>query len=707
VAPAIHRDVERALERHYGEVVDVPTFLRWRSWIGADRDGNPNVTPEVTRHALARHRETALEMHLDELAELREELSISDRLTPTPAALRQAVAEIRDESGDAGDYRQEPYRRLISSLERRLTRLLYDVTGGDGPARDARDPVRSTAIAPAYDAAAYVADLELIRDSLEESGLGELVRHGRLGRMLVLARTFGFCMAALDVRQHSRIHEQAVAAILAAAGIEDDYDALDEEARVTLLERELRKPRPLLSAGTDLPAAARDMLDTLAMVGDAQRRDADCIGSYIVSMTHSASDMLEPMLLAKEAGLLTVRGDAIESTLDFVPLFETIEDLSNAEMRMRELFANVTYRLQLDARHGFQEIMLGYSDSNKDGGYWMANWALHRAQHQLGAVCREHGIDFRLFHGRGGTVGRGGGRANLAISAMPRAAHNGRLRVTEQGEVISFRYALAGLAHRHTEQLVSAQLLATASADVASDPRDDMSDDATLELMDDIASASMRAYRELIDEDGFWDWYISATPIEQISRLPIASRPVSRTNAAEVEFDDLRAIPWVFAWTQTRYIVPGWYGVGYALNSALMQDGALNRLRTLYREWPFFAAVVNNAQREMARTRLPIAGRYARLGATDHAKYHDRITSDFNAARAAILDLTGQADLLEGSIVIRKSIELRNPYTDVLNLIQIELLRRIRGVDEKDRESLRQLLFLSINGIAAAMQSTG
>jgi phosphoenolpyruvate carboxylase len=694
VAPRIHRDVERALERHYGSVADVPVFLRWRSWIGSDRDGNPNVTPDITRYALSRHRQTALEMHLHELRELREELSISERLAAAPAALRRAIEGLDGDDEEAHTYSQEPYRRLIAALERRMARLLDDQHASTA----AFDAVTS------YDATAYVADLEVIRSALDESGFGELARNGRLGRMLVLARTFGFCMAALDVRQHSRIHEETVAGLLAAAGVEADYCALAEDTRVALLERELRNPRPLLPPGADLDAVARDTLATFALVRDAQRRDPHCIGSYIVSMTHSVSDLLEPMLIAKEAGLLRVSGDGFDSALDFVPLFETIDDLSTSDERMRELFANATYRRQLAARDRFQEIMLGYSDSNKDGGYWMANWALHRAQDRLGSVCREHDIDFRLFHGRGGTVGRGGGRANLAIAAMPRAAHNGRLRVTEQGEVISFRYALSGLAHRHTEQLVSAQLLATARADDA----EDEPDEDAWSLMHDIASTSMQAYRELIDSDSFWGWYIRTTPIEQISRLPIASRPVSRGNAAEVAFDDLRAIPWVFAWTQTRYIVPGWYGVGHGLAAALRDQSHAETLHRLYREWPFFAAVVNNAQREMARARLDIAERYARLhDDPEGSAYHDRITADFQLAREAILRITGQTALLDTSPVIRRSIELRNPYTDVLNLVQIELLRRYREAADDAREPLRQLLFLSINGIAAAMQSTG
>ncbi|MGH7465837.1 MAG: phosphoenolpyruvate carboxylase, partial [Longimicrobiales bacterium] len=358
VAPQIHRDVERALERHYGEAVDVPVFLRWRSWIGSDRDGNPNVTPQVTRHALSRHRQTALQMHLDELRDLREELSISDRLTSPPPMLQQMIEEVEDDPAGAHAYRHEPYRRLIAALEHRLERLLETASAA---AADTGAP---------YDATAYIADLVGIARALEESGFGELARHGRLGRMLVLARTFRFCMAALDVRQHSRVHEEAVAALLAAAGVENDYTALAEAARVALLERELRNPRPLLPPGTELPAVARDMLDTFAMIRDALGRDPDCVGSYIVSMTHSASDMLEPMLLAKEAGLLRIDDGRFESAFDYVPLFETIDDLAGSEARMAELFANSTYRMQLDARDGFQEIMLGYSDSNKDGGYW-------------------------------------------------------------------------------------------------------------------------------------------------------------------------------------------------------------------------------------------------------------------------------------------------------------------------------------------------
>ncbi|MEJ2503902.1 MAG: phosphoenolpyruvate carboxylase, partial [Gemmatimonadota bacterium] len=553
-APRIHRDARRALVRAYGEAadaVDVPVFLRWRSWIGSDRDGNPNVTPEVTRWTYERHRTAAVALHRRELEALLKELSISERLAPVPDRLRKRLE--RGGGGTRTDpFPGEPYRRLVA-------RMIDGLETGT--------------------AADLAADLDLLREALQEAGFESVARDGRLQRCRVLVRTFGFHLAALDVRQHSAVHERAVGALLAAAGVEKDYAALSESERVEVLGRELRNPRPLAPIGADLDPAAAEALETFGAIRDIARSSPDALGAYIVSMTHSVSDLLEPMLLAKEAGLWKYAAPgpgsgpgSAETPLDFVPLFETIDDLHEAADRMRALFGNDVYRLQLEARDGFQEIMLGYSDSNKDGGYWMANWALHRAQASLGAVCRDHGVDFRLFHGRGGTVGRGGGRANQAIGAMPAAAQNGRIRLTEQGEVISFRYALPGIAHRHAEQLVSAVLLSVAHT-AEGEPGGGYAAGAAptseaAELMGRIAERSMTAYRGLIDDPGFWSWYVAATPIEQISRLPIASRPVSRGSATEVDFEGLRAIPWVFAWTQIRAIVPGWYGVGAGLGTA-------------------------------------------------------------------------------------------------------------------------------------------
>ncbi len=707
--PRLHRDAGFALRKHFpedeggiepGAAAAPPPFLRMRSWIGSDRDGNPNVTPEVTRWTVDLQRRRALGLLLHELRSLRAELSLSDRQVKVSEALARGAA-----AGGDRQLAHEPFRievdRWIGHLE-----ALRSAAGDDGDL---------DAEAERYRLDDFHADLERLARALVESGFAEAASHGRLHRVRVLAGAFSFRLAGLDVRQHSGVHEAALDEIFRLAGVTSGYADLPEEEKLAVLERELDQPRPLLAPGAALSPPTRDLLETLRIAGGALRRDPGSLSCFVVSMTHEPSDLLEVLLLAKEAGLWRAGSEGGERTacpLDLVPLFETVEDLEAAGERMAALFAHPAYSRHLEDRGRFQEIMLGYSDSNKDGGYWMANWALHRAQEALGRVCREHGVDFRLFHGRGGTVGRGGGRAGQAILAMPPVVHDGRIRFTEQGEVISFRYSLEAIARRHLEQIVSAMLLATAGeGEEASGERIDA---AAARLMSAVAERSQRAYRELIDDPGFWRWYTAATPIEQISNLPIASRPVSRGSTDEVDFEGLRAIPWGFAWTQTRYLVPGWYGIGRALAEVLEgEPGAREALARLYREWPFLTAVVNNAQREMARARLEIAERYARLAAEGDEEegasdFHARIAEDFRRAREAILAITGQEELLDTNPVIQKSIALRNPYTDVLNLLQIELLRRHRAATgEEEKKALREAIYLSINGIAAAMQSTG
>ncbi len=707
--PRIHADVRRALRNYWGDVAaaePLPAFLRFRSWIGGDRDGNPNVTAEVTRWTLARHRRAAIEMHTRELHELRRELSLSDRRLKLPpdflASLDRDAEEAPIPESELRAYRHEPFRRKISHLMERLRREL------DASA----DGLHSAGL---LDGAGLVGELESMRDALGACGFGDVASDGRLARCLDLARAFGLHLAAVDVRQHSHVHEAAVAELLRGAGVEGDYAGLDEAAKLERLRTELASPRPLLPPGAELSEPTADLLDALRALGDAAALEPDAIGSYVVSMTHTVSDILEPIVLAKEVGLWRTGPDGVSASLDFVPLFETIEDLEAAGGRMRELFADSVYRSTLDARAGLQEIMLGYSDSNKDGGYFMANWALHRAQRDLARVCREHGLDFRLFHGRGGTIGRGGGRANRAIGAMPPVVQNGRIRYTEQGEVISFRYGLPDLARRHTEQIVNAQLRGMIAWQALSegDSAASAEPDPAADVAGLVARESMRAYRELIDDPGFWSWYTTATPIAQISRLPIASRPVSR-GSGQVDFEGLRAIPWNFAWTQTRYGVPGWYGMGAGLSAALERFGD-ETLRELHGAWPFLSAVIGNAQLEMGRARLAIAAHYDRLavdaeGAANGnpaSAFHRRIEADFRRACEAVLRITGQSDILDESPVIRKSITLRNPYTDVLNLLQVELLRRSRNTSAPTGEAPGEALFVSINGVAAAMQSTG
>ncbi|MCS3628854.1 phosphoenolpyruvate carboxylase [Salinibacter ruber] len=706
--PAIHRDVQQALRRHYDATAELPAFLQYRSWIGSDRDGNPNVTADVTRWTVARQRRTTLEHYLDEIDELRDDLSISTRQLTVSDALEASLEADAEEIALPDDvrrqYQREPYRLKLCYIEERLRGLL-----------DRIDATDVAAMAGAYAADDLLADLDLIAESLQGHGFEDAAQSGQLHRLRSLVKTFGFHLAALDVRQHSGVHEDTVAALLDAGDVVDDYGALSEEEKLEVLSRELQNPRPLVSRHADLPADAAELMEVFGVLRAMQAVDPDIVGSYVVSMTHTVSDLLEPMLLAKEAGLGAVVDGSYRCPLDVVPLFETIEDLDAADDRMETLFTHPVYAAQLEGRDGFQEIMLGYSDSNKDGGYWMANWALHKAIHALGVVCDEHDVDLRLFHGRGGTVGRGGGHTSQAIRALPPVVHNGRIRMTEQGEIISFRYALPDIARRHVEQIVNATLTATARAQNTPAPENPLlADKVSMEsdvvaLMDRLAEEGMSAYRAFIDDPEGWQWYTAATPIEHISRLPIASRPVSRASAGEqVEFENLRAIPWVFAWTQTRYIAPGWYGTGQGL-ATLLEDApdARDTLRDLYENWPFFRTVLDSAQREMARARLPIAERYDALAEVD-TSFHAPIVDDYERAESAILEITDQAALFDGNPVLKKSIELRNPYTDVLNLIQIELLKRYRAsTDDAEQETLREAIFLSINGVAAAMQSTG
>ncbi|NND71762.1 MAG: phosphoenolpyruvate carboxylase [Rhodothermales bacterium] len=692
--PEIHLDLKRAVKEHYHVDLAVPVFLKFRTWIGSDRDGNPKVTADVTRETFRLQRRTAANLYLTELRELRRELSISERQRSTPAILVDSLAA--DESinpltdFESRLFRYEPYRRKITYMMHRLEKQVEVLD-------DHKVSIDQSLI---YGASQLKSDLHVLASALTDSGLADLVDNGRLGRLLIQIDAFGLHLNAMDVRQHSQIHELAMSELLRAAKVVDNYEDLSEDERVALLTHELDDPRPLLPIGIDLSPQTNDVLSTFRVIKQILDVEPDAIGSFIVSMTHDVSDLLEVMVLAKEAGLWRHQNGQVSTLIDVVPLFETVDDLKNADAFLATLFEHPIYRKQLSARSNLQEIMLGYSDSNKDGGYLMANWALHRAQERVGSVCARYNVECRLFHGRGGTVGRGGGRAGQAILAMPQVTHNGKIRFTEQGEVISFRYAFPEIARRHLEQITNAVLIAPHSAhpSVATDSRE-------AELLNRLSALSMQAYRHLVEDPNIWEWYVAITPIAQISNLPIASRPISRKSADEVDFDGLRAIPWVFAWTQTRYGVPGWFGMGSAYSS--VDDEEIQLMQTLYKEWPFFEAIIKNASLEMGRARLEISALYSRAQASPRAEeLHQLLLNDFSMAEKFVLAVTGETEILDHAPVIQKSIRIRNSYTDVLNLLQIELLHRRR--DNMDDESLLDhALLLSVNGIAAAMQSTG
>ncbi|MBW3622493.1 MAG: phosphoenolpyruvate carboxylase, partial [Armatimonadetes bacterium] len=718
VVPWLHDDLRTALRAAYPDhTFTLPAFLQYRSWVGGDRDGNPNVTPEVTWRTLLSHRELILKHYLRNVAELKREYSQSIRLVPITgeleASLDQDRREVPLDPEQANRLSLEPYALKLAFVQTRLEATLNHLRSLSdfnevGPAFHAEPP--------AYPSAEpFLQDLLILQYSLRQHHSSHLADEGGLGHLIVQARSFGFHLASLDVRQHSDEHTPLLDEIIAAARVLPDgarYSDLEEAEKVRVLTQELCSPRPLLPRnwqGSPDAMAGIAVFDVIRH--SRQYLSTDSVNAYIISMTHGISDILEVLLLAKETGLVRWRaseeGHALESDLDIVPLFETIEDLECCGELMAELFENGAYRDHLQARGFFQEIMLGYSDSNKDGGYLTANWSLQDTQGRLAEVCRKAGVTLRLFHGRGGTVGRGGGRANRAIMAQPPGSFDGRIRFTEQGEVASFRYSFPPIAHRHLEQIVSAVLLATTNIPEPAKVRDEWRD-AMARMADD----SKRTYRSLVYEDpDFWDFYTQATPIRHISRLPITSRPTFRPGRQLVGLEGLRAIPWVFAWIQSRYVVPGWYGMGSALSAFAEQNPHhLEILQQMYHEWAFFRTVVDNAQLELVRAHLPTAASYAarvepkELG----ERIHGRIVEEYRLAHEWILKVTQNDELLPNAHVIRHTVEMRNPAVEPLSKIQVALLEIWDRMEEEEQTpAWRDAILLSITGIAAAMQSTG
>ncbi len=681
VVPRIFRDVADAVEQSFNIRPELPPIVRYRTWIGGDRDGNPLVTSEMTSESLRLHREAAINLYHGKLDELMRLLSFSERRLSIPEELTarvqpdQLTHPVRDEF--AARLRHEPFRLKLAEMRGRLTAAVEDHA--------------------AYKVEAFVSDLELLVDSLRQMKLAEIVDSSGLGDLLIQAKVFGFHLAALDIRQHSDVHEHVVTELMALSGACQDYRSLGETERVDVLCRSIERAaldRPQIENVTD---ATRELLSVFGVIEQTCKRDRHAIGGYVISMASSVSDVLEVLWLLRLTDC---------PALDIVPLFETIDDLDHGHYLLDGMLANPVYREHVKSRGQFQEIMLGYSDSNKDGGFLMSSWVLHSAMSRLAEVCRTKDVRFRFFHGRGGTVGRGGGRSSRAIRATPRDSRSGGLRMTEQGEVVSFRYAIPDIAHRHLEQLVSATILAESDATSVAESRSSSDDHLMIRLGD----RAMATYRQLIDDSTFWDWFTQVSPIAHISALPIASRPVARSSGS-VHFENLRAIPWVFSWTQMRINVPGWYGIGSSLSEAIAEsEENIGILCRWYKEWKYFQAVIDNAQQEMARARLKIAHHYDKLapdGGRDPSKHFERISAEFQLARTAILQITGQQEILDNNPVIQRSIEQRNQPTDLLNLLQVELLRRYARADKTEKSALQPVLFASISGIAAAMQSTG
>jgi phosphoenolpyruvate carboxylase len=671
--------------------VGLPSFLRIGSWIGGDRDGNPHVTADVLQQTLRMQSDRALSFYLEELHALGGELSLDDEAVKLSDDLRA----LSDRSPDRSPHRtHEPYRRAISGIYARLaaTAPLLDRVAPRRPAVGA---------APPYAAAEELrADLDVIDRSLVANG-SELLARGRLRSLRRAVDVFGFYLAGIDLRQNSDVHERTIAELFSAAGGGIEYSTLNEEMKVDLLRQELSTTRPVASPFVSYSTQTHLEIAMLNAAQEAHRRyGRGSIPNYVISMTHGVSDILETALLLREGGLL--RPQTAELDVNIIPLFETIADLRGCGAIIERLFAIPEYRCLVAGRGHNQQVMLGYSDSNKDGGFLTSGWELYKAEMVLAEVCRRYGIRLSIFHGRGGSVGRGGGPSYQAILAQPPGAVQGSIRLTEQGEVIAAKYSNADVGRRNLEVLASATLEATLL------PAEGAQRTEYTEAIEELSWYAHQAYRRLVYEtDGFDRYFWESTVIAEIAHLNIGSRPASRGNSTRLA--DLRAIPWVFSWAQCRLMLPGWYGFGSAVTTWLAAHtrGGMARLQEMYREWPFFQMILSNMEMVLAKADIATASRYAEL--VEDRKLAQTIfellRAEWRRTIDALLKITAQATILERNPLLARSIRYRFPYLDPLNHIQIELLKRHRAGDADER--VVKGIHLTINGIAAGLRNSG
>lgn len=693
VLVAIYRDIEEGLATFYpNDEITVPSFIQYGSWIGGDRDGNPFVTPGVTIEALNVMRSAAIELLYDRLRWLAGRVSVHDHVVK-PTTLLDPLLERYGEmfpelSRRLAERNQgEPYRQLLTLMRERLA-----------AARNREKHGYETAIE-------LLDDLRVVKSALLEQKLSRIV-NGDLKDIIRLVDVFGFHLTMMDVRDHSGRHRATIDWMLRKAQVEDAYADLPPERRAELLLRLINDPRPLVyDHAADAPAVAREVLETLCTVRDhLQHHHTSKTPAYIISNSETPSDILEVLLLMKETGLCDVEGRA--TRLRIVPLFEDRQTLLDAPATMRTLLEMPEYRNALESSGGVQEVMVGYSDSNKDAGYFASSWGLFRAQRELASLFTEAGVEFLFFHGRGGAVGRGGGPTNKAILALPHNTVQGRIKMTEQGEVISTRYSTPEIAHRELELAMGA-ILAKSFPLRDWDGGDESPEQQRRfdQIMDRMGDVSTRKYRDLVYGDpDFVTFFYEATPIDAIARLQLGSRPAKRSSSNDIT--QLRAIPWVFSWTQCRIILPGWYGLGTALQVAIEEFG-LEEMQRLWQQKPSLHSTLSNAEMAIAKADMSIAERYVQL-VEDH-EIRDRIWTqirdEYELTVEMILSITGEEKLHDRDVRLQTTIERRNPYIDPLSLIQVELLRRWRANGENPE--LIETLHLAVNGIAGGLRNTG
>ena len=677
--------VKRRLARMFALDGDPMAFLRPGSWVGGDRDGNPFVSPQTLEYAVRRQSETVLDHYLEQLNLLGTELSICDAYVTTSKALKALAASDDHTSAHQMD---EPYRRALTTCYSRLAATRKALLG------------RAPILAPRWEAKPYAtpeefdADLKVMVESLRQNGDGDLA-DGRLLNLSEAVGAFGFHLAMMDLRQNAAVHERALDELLRDAKAVPSYVRLTEAKRVALLLKELATPRLLRSPYRRYSAETQRELDIADQAALLKKRfGTGCIANYVVSKTESVSDLLETALLMKEAGLFAP-GRKPAASLRIVPLFETIADLRAGADIMDAYFDLAPVKAMLESQDGIQEVMIGYSDSNKDGGYLTSNWETRSAIAKLTALGKARGVKMRFFHGRGGAVGRGGGSSFDAIRALPADANGSGIRITEQGEVVASKYGDPEIGRSSLETIIVAALLSQLSH------QKDAADDEAAELLARLSATAYSAYRGLVYETkGFDRYFRESTPLPEISDLKIGSRPASRSKSGRIE--DLRAIPWVFSWSQARVMLPGWFGFG----SAAREMGAKS-LRPLWQSSPFFRATVSNMEMVLAKSSMPIARRYSEL-VGDRAlaqKAYARIEEEWNLTVEAILVVTGQAGLLEHQPRLLNSIRLRLPYIDALNRLQVDLLRRRRAGDKSVETS--RAIHMSINGVSAGLRNSG
>lgn len=673
----IYEDLQVALETFYPDEdwSELPPVLRYASWIGGDRDGNPNVTTEVTIQTLATLHHTARQIYLEEIRFLSQHLTQDTENVGVSSALHAAVGASENSTKQ---YHSEAYRQQMTIICHKLENDAYRSSRG------------------------LLHDLLLVQESLN-SHRGRRVAMGAVQRLIRKVRLFGLHLVPLEIREDARLHAAALEEIFNYYGIVENYIALPEEEKQNLLTTEIRNRRPLFPNEISIfTETTQSVIHTWQMIGAAhQQYDPIVIDTIIASMSKQPSDVLAMLLLAREVG--------IDNDVYIVPLFETIDDLYHSPEVMSQLFNNVEYRRHLVARSGKrglrQQVMIGYSDSSKDGGYLASNWYLYHAQKILTEKCIEEGVSLELFHGRGGSIGRGGGPTNRAILSKPPESLRGGIKITEQGEVIAYRYSNKGIAHRHLNQVLNAVLVSMgiqAAQDVPAH---------YLEAMAALSELGRRSYRQFVYEsEGFTDYWQQATPINELSRLQISSRPARRRQ--EGGFAAMRAIPWMFSWMQSRAIIPSWFGIGDAFKAFCdRQDGGLQLLQEMYQNWAFFQAALDNAQLDVAKADMGIAELYASLVEPKDLrdKFFNTIKRQHTLSSDMIRQVTGQQELLEGMSAIKTSIARRNPYVDPLNFTQVALLRELRQLDEES-DAYRAVLdatLATINGIAAGMKTTG